>query len=485
MSKLFNPYELGCDFSTKNRVDGWDPDMNCPNPHLLITGQSGGGKTTLLKDIINYLGNKRNKIVFVLDIHNGMDVENENYIKYSARNTNVGINPFEFDFDTDDGGPEIRAGVLVSLFKKHFMPNAGPIQQNILKELFIDTYKYKGIYDRDEKTWPRHEIDDESDDMSSGTSLPTMNDLEDVYTMIFNKLNVKGEMSKAAHISSEFSYYTTKIKEAPNERTKKKYEELLKKRTKDLETVSITEDIENSGYQEEFTWFGSFGIDYNKYKGRNVIATLNTIGVYIRTFSNMNIFNAKKPKFNKNINRLDLSGFTNAGKPEFALFFFDLFLQRVFGKCKIKGEYNKRPAEQRKRGEKTDVFIVIDESRVVLPVGREKDDPYHMTNKISAESRKYGLGLILASQRILHYGDEILSNFYTKILLKTDSSDIPVADKKLRIVDKNLLTLTKYNDVAVIGRGSIYKAIHVDLFQQFKKKDLDTSNKESTIKHSS
>lgn len=93
MSKLFNPYELGCDFSTKNRVDGWDPDMNCPNPHLLITGQSGGGKTTLLKDIINYLGNKRNKIVFVLDIHNGMDVENENYIKYSARNTNVGINP--------------------------------------------------------------------------------------------------------------------------------------------------------------------------------------------------------------------------------------------------------------------------------------------------------------------------------------------------------------------------------------------------------
>ena len=68
--------------------------MNCPNPHLLITGQSGGNKTTLLKDIINYLGNKRNKIVFVLDIHNGMDVENENYIKYSAKIQNVGINPF-------------------------------------------------------------------------------------------------------------------------------------------------------------------------------------------------------------------------------------------------------------------------------------------------------------------------------------------------------------------------------------------------------
>jgi len=56
-----------------------------------------------------------------------------------------------------------------------------------------------------------------------------------------------------------------------------------------------------------------------------------------------------------------------------------------------------------------------------------------------------------------------------RFFLKPDSSDIPVANKKLRIIDKNLLTLTKYNDVAVIGRGSVYKAIHIDLFQQFKK----------------
>ena len=109
------------------------------------------------------------------------------------------------------------------------MPNAGPIQQNILKELFIDTYKYKGIYDRDETTWPKHEIDDESEDMSSGTSLPTMNDLEDVYTMIFNKLNVKGEMSKATHLSSEIAYYTTKIKEAPNERTERRERYLIER----------------------------------------------------------------------------------------------------------------------------------------------------------------------------------------------------------------------------------------------------------------
>ena len=60
-----------------------------------------------------------------------------------------------------------------------------------------------------------------------------MNDLEDVYTMIFNKLNVKGQKcQKATHLSSKIAYYTTKIKEAPNRKNKRKYEELLKKELK-------------------------------------------------------------------------------------------------------------------------------------------------------------------------------------------------------------------------------------------------------------
>lgn len=467
----FNPYELGMDFSTKKRIDGWDPDgSNCKNPHLLITGQSGAGKSTLLKALINYLGNKKNKIVFVLDIHNGLEVENENYIQYTARNTTVGINPFEFDYDEVNGGPEIRADNLVQLFKKHFMPNAGPVQQNVKRDLFVDTYRYKGIYDNDVKTWPIAEIDDYSQDTSSNTSLPTMTDLEDVYQMILNMVGFKGGVSFKTHIQQEIEYYKTKIQEAKSEHIKQKYEKLLKERE---EEVGEYNKFENDEDIEDLVWFTKYNIDFRKYTSRNVVSTLNTIGVYIRTFANMNIFNAKKPKFNRNINRLDLSGFTNAGKPEFALFFFDLFLQRVFGKCKLKGEYKDRPAEQRTRGNKCDVFVVIDESRVVLPTGRDKDNPYHMLNKITAESRKYGLGLILGTQRITHYSDDILANIYTKILLQTDPSDIPIANKKLKIQNKDLLTLTKYNDVGVVGMGGIYKAVHFDLFEQYRNTKIE------------
>lgn len=461
----FNPYEFGTDFSTKKRIDGWDPDhMSCKNPHLLITGQSGAGKSTFLKALIDYLGNKRKKIVFVLDIHNGLQVENENYIQYTARNTTVGINPFEFDYDTTNGGPEIRADNLVQLFKKHFMPNAGPVQQNVMRDKFIDTYKYKGIYDNDVKTWPISEIDDYAEDNDSNTTLPTMTDLEDVYQMILNMVGTKGGIEPRTHILMELEYYRTKIQEAKNDRIKKKYQNLLSGREAEIKDFKEMEDDEI----EELIWFNKYNIDYKKYQNRNVVSTLNTIGVYIRTFANMNIFNAKKPKFNKNINRLDLSGFTNAGKPEFALFFFDLFLQRVFGKCKLKGEYRDRPLEQRERGDKCDVFVVIDESRVVLPTGRDKDNPYHMLNKITAESRKYGLGLIMGTQRITHYSDDILANIYTKILLQTDPSDIPIANKRLKIQDKDLLGLTKYNDVAVIGMGGIFKAIRMDLFEEYR-----------------
>lgn len=462
---MFNPYEYGICFSSGKRIDGWDPDhSSCRNQHLLITGQSGAGKSTLLKALIDYLGNKRNKIVFVLDIHNGLEVENENYIQYTARNTSVGINPFEFDNDTANGGPEIRADILVQLFKKHFMQNAGPVQQNVLKNLFVDSYKYKGIYDNDVKTWPINEIDDYSQDSSSNTTLPTMADLEDVYQMILNMVGSKGGVTYKTHIQLELEYYEIKIQEAKNDNLKNKYSKLLEDRRNEVEEFkNIEDDID----LEELCWFSKYNIDYRKYSNRNVISTLNTIGVYIRTFANMNIFNAKKPKFNRNINRLDLSGFTNADKPEFALFFFDLFLQRVFGKCKLKGEYKDRPQKQKERGAKCDVFIVIDESRVVLPTGRDKDNPYHMLNKITAESRKYGLGLILGTQRITHYNDDILANIYTKILLQTDPSDIPIANKRLRIPDKDLLGLTKYNDVAVIGTGGIYKAVKMDLFQQF------------------
>ena len=75
----------------------------------------------------------------------------------------------------------------------------------------------------------------------------------------------------------------------------------------------------------------------------------------------------------------------------------------------------------------------------------------------------------IGSQRITHYSDDILANIYTKILLQTDPSDIPTTNKKLKIQNKDLLELTKYNDVGVIGMGGIYKAVHMDLFEQYKK----------------
>lgn len=475
-----NPFELGEIYNTKRRVDPWDPDSkSCKAPHLQITGPTGTGKSTYIKELIDYLGNKRNKIVFVLDIHNDLEVANENYIKYTARNTKIGINPFEFDYDIENGGPEIYVGTLAQLFKKHFIKNLGIVQENLLKNLFLDTYKYKGILDKDPSTWP---IDKNGDEITipgkEHIELPNMSDLEDVYEMILNEIQ-SDFRSVRTQIRDELKYYQIKIKEAKNQRAIDKYRKLYDERFIDYENAKNDEDEDQQIPidEDERYWITKYNIEITKYNDKKALRTLQQLGAYIKDLANNEIFNAKKPKFTKNINRIDLSGLTSTSKPEFAIFFIDLFMQRVFRRCKMKGEYNKRPPEQRRRGDKCDIVIVIDEARALLPAGKEKDNPYHIVNKISLEARKYGLALILGSQRIAHFSEDILTSMYTKIVLAVDPTERSTIIKRLGIKDKDLFESgIKHNDVIMVSRGGVMEMVKSDSLQKYVVKKKSEKN---------
>ena len=85
--------------------------------------------------------------------------------------------------------------------------------------------------------------------------------------------------------------------------------------------------------------------------------------------------------------------------------------------------------------------------------GKEKENPYNIFNRIVTESRKYGMGLIIVSQRPSHFPQEVLANTFTKIILKTNSNDYKDAIKNLGIKNKELLKTADNFGYALVSKG--------------------------------
>ncbi|MGB0990403.1 MAG: helicase HerA domain-containing protein [Halarcobacter sp.] len=459
-------YVLGKKFgqSGKGEYVIYDPDAKeTTNPHILIAGPSGSGKSILIRALIGEL-KLDNKILMVFDLHGDLETPGENLVEYTARNTEFGINPFEFDCDIKNGGPDVRVDVIIDIFKKNFMPGMGALQQGVLKSLLEDTYKYKGIFDDLPGTWAFE--DNESHPLDVGLTeeearaqrkgeedrkLPTMSDLKDVYDMVIRYIN-NGKDETYFSIAEKAYQVKQKLDNATSNTTASKYSQELDGLIKTLEE-SGKEFLEYLKGERET--FGSsvevHRIDFDRYNDKQAKRTLESLSEYIKIFAGMNIFTQQKPKLVAGLNRIDLTGFTNTAKPEYALFFIDLSIQRIFRKCKLLGEYSKRPEEKRRRGEKVETYVVADESRLILPTGKEKDNPYNILNRVVLEARKYGLGIIFASQRIEHYSAELLSNIHTKLILKTDDSDIATTLKTLGLGKTTYLnTVNERDGVALL-----------------------------------
>jgi DNA helicase HerA-like ATPase len=137
------------------------------------------------------------------------------------------------------------------------------------------------------------------------------------------------------------------------------------------------------------------------------------------------------------------------------MFFADTVIQKIFRAVKMRGEYRKLG-----RGNKVDTIIVIDESKLILPTGKDKENPYNILNRIVTESRKYGLALIIVSQRPDHFPEEMLSSIYTKIVLRINENDVKGATKSLGVKDPSLFTHLNQRGVALIGNtGGLFQSV--------------------------
>ncbi|MBN8751339.1 MAG: ATP-binding protein [Variovorax sp.] len=140
--------------------------------------------------------------------------------------------------------------------------------------------------------------------------------------------------------------------------------------------------------------------------------------------------------------RLDLSKLTD----EVRYITAETLLRKLFRVLRLKGPIPVQPTDDRQRFR---LFVIIDEAKILSTGGGDPDAPDRILNLLFTEARKFGLGMILASQMSDHFGSEVKANAATWLVLKP--MDVKEAKKNAPNVHMDPEALTSLK-----GRGDGY-----------------------------
>ncbi|MGC9435143.1 MAG: ATP-binding protein [Methanomicrobiales archaeon] len=134
--------------------------------------------------------------------------------------------------------------------------------------------------------------------------------------------------------------------------------------------------------------------------------------------------------------------------PESIRFLFaDLFLRSIYHAVQTGGEI---PRNARSDRERFRLFVMVDEAKLLVS---EKQGIKAVLNKYASELRKFGVGVILASQIADHFPSEVLANIETKFCMKAQNEE--QARKNARffgVKERDLLDLDQGEGILVLGR---------------------------------
>lgn len=140
--------------------------------------------------------------------------------------------------------------------------------------------------------------------------------------------------------------------------------------------------------------------------------------------------------------RLDLSKLTD----EVRYIVVETLLRKIFRVLRLKGPIPVQPTDDHQRFR---LFVIIDEAKILSTGSGDPDAPDRILNLLFTEARKFGLGMILASQMSDHFGSEVKANAATWLVLKP--MDIKEAKKNAPNVQMDPEALTSLK-----GRGDGY-----------------------------
>lgn len=419
---------------------------NSPNGNTVIVGMSGSYKTTFLKEMARDFTSKGMN-VHEIDLQGDMFIPEENIcikIYANKRNDaiNYGINIFEFDKYV--GGPKSNSRVIVNVIKKS-IGSLGVLQSAVLTRLIRDFYKYSGIDENDMSTWNKQ--------------TPTMRDFVEFYHLIVKK--AKNEEDIFEKLSKKIDKLNYKLIQMENDSScddddLDKISKKIQNLNDELSNVATTysqysyDSLKGSKHNQRIKHEAEIELDY--YKDKKVFQSLDGLSYLIEEFSSEIIFHGETIQLhNEGLIRYDLSELTTEGKPTSAILFVEILLNQIFRFTKSRGLYSK--LKTKKKGKKYDTVIVMDESKLTLPTGGDKDNSFVLQHRIVSEGRKYGLCAIWASQMGKSFSREILMNSANKIILKIEPIQRKELAKQFGIENPELLEYTKITGAALVDLG--------------------------------
>ena len=153
--------------------------------------------------------------------------------------------------------------------------------------------------------------------------------------------------------------------------------------------------------------------------------------------------NAKNGQISRHI-RIDLSKLP----PEIAAIAAESLAWQLMNQHRLLGEASEKLPL---------TYLFIDEAKEL------KKSP--ACDRIIADGRKYGLGLILASQSERHLSPDVIGNSSTKIVLPVDSSEVKKVSSKFRLSEKKVAHLAPLTAICRFGK----QAKLVDIVPYYKR----------------
>ncbi len=438
-------FSLGADLVTlhkqRERVPVlWEPD-HLANHHVAVLGTSGAGKTTWIRRFITALPSDVQIDVF--DYHGDIytNAPDAAEVLYS-RETRHGFNPLIINPDIHYGGVERAIREVLDAFNQT-STRLGIRQAELLHSLLVEVYAARGIREDDPASWQRRvgtarelaALHNGGDVEGLRAYFPTLSDVhEAARRRLFAQIGGIDDAGDGTAALDAFEVYRKAVGGFHRQARKMRGAEFNTDQAMEKATTTLV-DQRKAAMAAFETYLCSLenGREVDEISAMANKDTLMALMSRLRALAATGLFEPNPPPFGRaRIRRHNLRPL--AQSPDELNMFLRLRLRAIIKQMMQAGHVDGRLRR----------MIILDEAKPFS--GDEADNPI---NIIATQMRKFGLGLLLASQSIHHLSQDFTKNAATLLLLDADTQEWDAVSRSLRI-PLNALKQLKHHEIAAV-----------------------------------